>query len=313
MPHCLLQHSHIEWYLARDVDVTVVVITRDATISQKGKIKSHCQVSETADLENQAAYDLIEESLEKYGKRGSMLEPGDKERVIDVNYEAFMALQEAYLFDLYWKLGINSTYTPSWKDGNIKYVVDPVQINPMYHLADQKIKQFDERPPKPASLPPPPPKQNFFLPRRLISVFSLDSSRFLSTSIAVATGSFPEGGQWIEQDNTLIYEDTIKQSAKSPNGEVLIQHIVLPTSGTECESKAALVHALAPPECSLYHGNNPTPNAHIANQCKDELFIAEENGENGAKWSCGGYCGSEKYDGYALYPTRYFVNISSHM
>jgi hypothetical protein len=45
--------------------------------------------------------------------------------VVLVSYEGIMSLGESYLFDIYRQLGINSTYTPSFKDGNAKYVVAP--------------------------------------------------------------------------------------------------------------------------------------------------------------------------------------------
>lgn len=291
----------------------MVVSIRDATISHKGKIKSHCQSNTTAEKENHAAYDLIFEALVKYGKGGSMLGPADKERVIAVNYEGLMGLKEPYLYNLYSQLGINSTYVPTLSDGNVKYVVDPVEVNPMYHLAEQKIKQFVGRPPKPASLPPPP-KHEFFLPKRLITVFSLDSSRFLPTSIAVAVGAFPEGGQWVDQNDALIYQDTMKQSVRSPDGEVAVQHIILPVSTASCDSGAApVVQALAPSECLLDVDAAKLTDPSIADQCKDEVFISEQNDVDGAKWTCGASCGSGEYDGYAMYPSRYFVNISSHV
>jgi hypothetical protein len=147
-------------------------------------------------------------------------------------------------------------------------------------------------------------------------VFSLDTSKFLSTSIAVAAGAFPEGGQWIQQNDHLVYEDTIKRSVRSRDGEVEVQHIMLPASLTICESETApIVEALVPPECSVnthgVDGDAVVPS--LSDQCKDEVFISAENDSGGSKWSCGAECGSGDFDGFAIYPDRYFVNISSHM
>ncbi|KAL3783237.1 hypothetical protein HJC23_001144 [Cyclotella cryptica] len=317
--------SHIEWYLSRGVDITVIVSTRDTTISHKGKLKSHCQDTKTADEENKLAMELMTEALEKYGKHGSRLglhpsDKTDKVRVITVSYEALMGMKESYLFGLYKYLGINSTYVPKFADGNIKYVTDRNEANldPVTRKEQQEIEQMQKgmRPPKP-SIILSPPQNTFFLPQRLITVFSLDSSRFLSTSIAAATGAFPRGGQWVQENTDLVFEDTIKKSARSPNGEIEIQHILLPSSATECDgNKVPVVEAIVPSECSriLYEGSQmKPPESSIAEQCRDEVFISEENNSADRFWSCGAECGSGEYDGYAIYPERYFVNISSHI
>jgi hypothetical protein len=47
----------------------------------------------------------------------------DPSEVVLVSYEGIMSLGRSYLFDIYRQLGINSRYTPSFKDGNAKYVV----------------------------------------------------------------------------------------------------------------------------------------------------------------------------------------------
>jgi hypothetical protein len=139
----------------------------------------------------------------------------------------------------------------------------------------------------------------------------------LSTSIAVAAGAFPREGQWVQEDMNFLYEDTVKKSARSPNGEIEIQHILLPSSSKECDgNKVPIVDAIVPSECSriLFEGSEMMPpEPSIAEQCRDEVFISEGNDVSNRFWTCGAVCGSGEYDGYAIYPERYFVNISSHM
>jgi len=276
---------------------------------------SHCQSNRTAEIENEVALNLMTEAFKKYGKHGTMLRSTDMERVVMVNYESLMRLKEPYLLNLYRELSINSTYVPQFKDGNDKYVVDPVEVNNMYRL-EQRQMLFGERPPKPLHLPPPP-RHKFLLPRRLITVFSLDTSRFISTSIALAVGAFPDGGEWIrENDDELVYKDTITSSARSDDGEFEVQHILLPESNAECQDvTSTVVEALAPSECSigLSEGHRTTLDLNTAEQCRDEVFISEVNDSPGAKWTCGALCGHGESDGFAIYPTRYFVNISSHI
>jgi hypothetical protein len=93
----VLNKSHIEWYLARGVDITVVISMRDRSISRAAKYKEHCHVEAAANKENEMALLLIDEAIKKYGTRGD----GDAERVITVSYEAMMQFRESYLFDLY--------------------------------------------------------------------------------------------------------------------------------------------------------------------------------------------------------------------
>jgi len=71
---------------------------------------------------NQTALAIKKEAYEKYGKHGSMLKSGDKERVIVVSYEGLLELEGVYLFDLYHQLGISSTYIPAFIDDNAQYI-----------------------------------------------------------------------------------------------------------------------------------------------------------------------------------------------
>ena len=56
-------------------------------------------------------------------------------------------------------------------------------------------------------------------------------------------------------------------------------------------------------------GNGSSEKSRFAAMCRDEVQISEENDS----WTCGAKCGIVKYNGYALYPQRFFVNITSHI
>ena len=175
---------------------------------------------------------------------------------------------------------------------------------------------FDKQAPRPAIIPAHQQQSHeFSLPRRVITVFSIDTSEFLFTTIANASGAFPKGGQWDQMNNDMVYKDTIERSMRSLDGEVRVQHIILPAGNKECDTTATTVDALVPSECALglHTVNRQNLDSFIAEQCRDKVFISEENTRPGAKWTCGAKCGSEEADGYAIYPSRFFVNISSHM
>ena len=127
IPYALLIASHIEWYLSRGVDITVVLPMRDHSISMKEKLKDDCPMDARAEKDNEMALAIKKEAYEKYGKHGSLLKSGDKERVIAVSYEGLLGLKDVYLFDLYHQLGINSTYSPAFIDDNAKYVTSQSQ------------------------------------------------------------------------------------------------------------------------------------------------------------------------------------------
>mmetsp|Transcript_4423 Transcript_4423/g.9893 ORF Transcript_4423/g.9893 Transcript_4423/m.9893 type:complete len:379 (-) Transcript_4423:22-1158(-) len=112
--------SHIEWYTARGVDITAVLISRDRSISHSGKMKLHCKDERIAQGEEARGIVLMVEALTKYGTSGTLR--NELGRVVSVSYETLMALQSAYLYEIYEMLGINSTYTPRFKDGNEKYI-----------------------------------------------------------------------------------------------------------------------------------------------------------------------------------------------
>jgi hypothetical protein len=93
--------SHIEWYLRRGVDITVVLSVRDRTMSAESKLNNHCSLDMGA-KEDEVALELMSEALERFGKRGS---DEDKARVVVASYEGLMRFGKEYLFDLYEELG----------------------------------------------------------------------------------------------------------------------------------------------------------------------------------------------------------------
>ena len=132
----------------------------------------------------------------------------------------------------------------------------------------------------------------------------------------------------------------------SLDGEWEVQHLSLPW-GWNCEDSEAIsiVQAFVPAECFRYESqpklspnlaerlrgieseynydaveNDPiyemqdspdlaAANAYLAEQCRNEVHITE----NSTSWTCGARCGTDEYNGYALYPNRFFVNITSHI
>ena len=115
--------SHIEWYTRRGVEITVVLSTRDRSISTKHKTlnENHCKSDASIRKEEEdIALQLMMETLERYGKRESSSN-NSRERALVASYEGFMRIGKSYLFDLYKNLGINSTYVPNFIDENTKY------------------------------------------------------------------------------------------------------------------------------------------------------------------------------------------------
>ena len=119
--------SHIEYYLSRGVDITVVVVMRDSSISMNDKLRVDCPKLDIAKKEEETKLAIIKEVYTKYGKHGTKtLKNDEKERVIIVSYEGLMELKDVYLFDIYHQLGIVSNHTPAYyEDSNAKYVADP--------------------------------------------------------------------------------------------------------------------------------------------------------------------------------------------
>ena len=282
--------SHIEWWLARGVDIKVIISLRDRHISSKGKLKTHCHLVDAGRKEDEVALSLMSEAIEKYRGTG---------RVITVSYEGLMRMQETYLFSLYKELGINSTYHPVFVDGNKKYTTD---ANAMLSAANIGKAVSDEQlqkpkikpPPKPQENHPPPPRESL-LPKKLITV--IGGTTFLSTTLAIAAGAFPSEGRWVERGpQELVFENSMGKSATSSNGDWQVQQLNHLPQGQKCTGDVAdlvldTIGALVPEECVRLDASSLITSKDIS-ECQKELHITE---------------------GYVLYPPRFFVNITSHI
>ncbi len=210
--------SHIEWYLQRGVAMTVILSSRDRSISVRGKEKNHCSIKNIRRREDEVAIELMNEALEKYGAFGSI----KRGLVIVSSYEALMSMKDEYLFGLYKQLGINSTYVPSFADGNEKYVTDANEAN-MDKLSSTAKHDISVQQPKLEATEDVNPK-DLNLPKMLITVVGLEGSgsTFLSTTL---------------------------NKAMSTDDESRLQHISLPQG---CDSElATTVDALVPGLASI--------------------------------------------------------------
>ena len=102
----------------------------------------------------------------------------------------------------------------------------------------------------------------------------------------------------------LVFEDGVRDD------DWAIQHLPLPL-GSKCngiDRVADIVEALVPEEC--FHTASASmvvEDSKILDQCRNEVLA-----ENTRSWTCGAECGKGLYSGLALYPKRFFVNITSH-
>ncbi len=213
--------SHIEWYVQRGVDVTVILSTRDRSISVRGKEKNHCHIEKLRRREDKVAIELMNEALEKYGAFGSIR----RGLVIVSSYEALMSMKDEYLFGLYKQLGINSTFVPSFSDGNEKYVTDANEAN-TDKLSSTAKQDISVQKPKSEATEDVNAK-DLILPKTLITVVGLEGSgsTFLSTTLS---------------------------KAMSTDDDSRLQHISLP-QGCDSALNATTVDALVP-GLTLYPG-----------------------------------------------------------
>ncbi len=296
----------------------VLLSMRDRTISHNSKLSSHCKFEEVVKDEDGMAITLMKEALEKYGKGGSKVKDG-KQRVIVVSYEAMIGMKQAYLNNLYANLGINSTYTPKFEDGNKKYISGR-RFNESKSTKDSSGKvAVRSSPMKPLSSPSIQPDEKI-LPKRIVTVVGPEFSgtSFMSATLGVAVGAFEEGGKWGENsrgnDKKWAFEDKVEQRAFSLDRTWEIQHVTLPWGMISCQSNATsnVVNALVPDECFRYEddperlprvveqrwakgnvdgmdardGMDDTINERMAEICRDQVHINEDS------INCGAKCGS---------------------
>lgn len=279
--------KHIEWYLHRGVDVHVILSIRDRSISKRGKEKLHCKIEDVAEREDDVAIQLMTEGLEQYGPYGSR----ERNRVIVSSYEALMTMKDDYLFGLYKQLQINSTYLPSFLDGNEKYVTDAnaANLGKKYTAASDNIPRLDGLARSPMLPDGHQKSKASILPKKLITVVGLEGSglSFVSTTLRAAS-TF---------DSTEV------------------QHISLPQGRRTCEKSDSInintnvVGALVPEDCFRYETQHYVGNDElngidplIATKCQEQLHISSEI--NNIKGNL---------SGFALYPERYYVNVTSHI
>ena len=105
--------SHILFYQERGVDISAVVVVRDTSIHFQGILDNHCPNATAAEEQFRQGRSLIIEALNEKRVRSN---------IVLVSYESLMMLKESYLFSLYDALRMNTSYAPTFKDGNSKYI-----------------------------------------------------------------------------------------------------------------------------------------------------------------------------------------------
>ncbi len=284
----------------------MVLSLRDRSISYKSKLHGHCSLERVGKGEDAVALDLMREAIEKYGARGSRRGslPSDvsgRQRAFSVSYEGMMGMKEVYLKGLYKQLGIESTYIPSFADGNAKYVGDADKNAGHDGLISQLQQLWTSN-----KIPDEESLENSrvnLLPKRVISVVGADrsSTLFVSAVLAAATGCSRTGSEYF-------------QHAVSKDGAFEIHYMPLPWDDS-CEGKPAssavferndtgtqvLSHAIAPVQCTT-----PT-DVSILQKCKNNVTISQKEWMDFSS-------GQQPADNTeSLLPNRSFVNITSHI
>ena len=169
------------------------------------------------------------------------------------------------------------------------------------------------------------------LPKRLISVFGSEASgsTFLATTLGVASGAFPVNGTVVtlpsdrfNNSGRTIVERVVAKRARSPDGTVEIQHLSLPWGWWGTKKRNCVMHhltltvdAFVPKACFRFDYESAWEHRLEEKAplgCREEAHISGKSGGNG--WTCGtSNCGEGANEGYALYPRRFFVNITSHI
>ena len=162
----------------------------------------------------------------------------------------------------------------------------------------------------------------------MISIFGTESSgsKFLSTTLAVATGAFSAHGEWTHVSSSVkedewVYHQFNFRRALSLDGQVEIQHISLPwgwvCNSSEAPSTEQRVDALVPKECFRYQ-SDPDLDPETAEwkwnrgKRKGQHILEASSSDNDA---IAERCRTEAQipGGFVLYPKRFFVNVTSHL
>mmetsp|Transcript_14919 Transcript_14919/g.30042 ORF Transcript_14919/g.30042 Transcript_14919/m.30042 type:complete len:349 (+) Transcript_14919:2189-3235(+) len=113
--------SHVEWYRTMGVDCTAIIMTRDYSAHLEGKRKHIIRPflwKRVATAEDKYGTELLVEAMNALD--GSV-SPGGLKQLVMVSYETLMFLKADYLRNIYRQLGIDSTYIPTFHDGNAKH------------------------------------------------------------------------------------------------------------------------------------------------------------------------------------------------
>ncbi|KAL7551541.1 hypothetical protein ACHAWF_014722 [Thalassiosira exigua] len=317
--------SHVRWYLDRGVDVRVVLSLRDRTASRRSKLQGHCHLKDVGEREDAIALELMAEALERWSGPPTAAEGGGVERVVTASYEGLMALREPYLFGLYRRLGVNSTYVPKFVDGNRKYVAepDPTKKEDANGKADEAEPGADRRSKGTADAGAPPRKdETEAAASRADGGANVPARR--PPSDRSATRSIPRRGEPLLPERLVV---VVSRSADDPLVEILtdaaaaagdgrrrsIRRLALPAGGSCDDGAGRVVEALVPPACAGSAGTSPAEappaDSDVLRRCRDELGIRE----GGTSRTCGAECGAGERSGLALYPPRYFVNVTTHV
>jgi len=139
-----------EFYESKGIEQVFVIVLRDRNISFTSR-KGHCSMTNLREAEEEIGTDIIIRAINKYilkvtdhrklsealwGEYGNDHGDGERRRLASslpsgdnvflVSYESLLKLKETYIGMIYDALGIESDYMPTFKDGNQKYVSDPM-------------------------------------------------------------------------------------------------------------------------------------------------------------------------------------------
>ncbi|KAL7543606.1 hypothetical protein ACHAXR_013163 [Thalassiosira sp. AJA248-18] len=176
------------------------------------------------------------------------------------------------------------------------------------------------------------PDAQSILPKRIITVFGAESSgsTFLATALGIASGAFPPNGTHVtlpsdrhNNPGRTIVERVVARRARSPDGSIEMQHLSLPwgywgTKKRNCDlaNRTITIEAFVPEPCFRFDYESTWPHrleVKAPAGCREEAHISGRNSATN-RWTCGtNNCGQDENDGYALYPRRFFVNITSHV